>query len=102
MEEIILRGVSEESYKFKSYTWDKVFPSKGGVYLITKGHNMYIYLGITENLSNRFINHHKKECYDGRGADHIWVHFTEDAERREFIERDILFKIKFPCNEVNN
>lgn len=99
---IVLNGNSGNHYAFTQYGINSIFPSVGGVYLITKGWDKYIYLGQTENLSNRFINHHKKECYDSHGADYIWFLKKEDEEERKFIEKDILERIQFPCNEVNN
>lgn len=102
---ILLEGCSGEKYDFSIYPLDTNFKNLGGVYYISKRLDKihsHIYLGITEDLSSRFDNHHKQKCFDENGANCISIHLNESEEERELIEKDILCKYNFPCNENNN
>jgi hypothetical protein len=102
---ITLEGCSGENYEFSIYPLGTNFKSVGGVYYISKRidrTHSHIYLGITDSLSSRFDNHHKQKCFDKNGANCISVHVSESEEEREIIEKDILCKYSFSCNETNN
>ncbi|MDT7832035.1 hypothetical protein RQM59_06565 [Flavobacteriaceae bacterium S356] len=105
MATITLEGCSGKSYEFIIHAKGTNFNSVGGVYYITKIKNnkhTRIYLGITNDLSTRFDNHHKEDCFEENGATHIAIHKSSSESEREKIEKDILCKYNFPCNEQNN
>ncbi|WP_299117095.1 hypothetical protein [uncultured Winogradskyella sp.] len=102
---IILDGCSSKTYEFSIYSIDTNFKQLGGIYYISRRENKnhtHIYLGITEDLSTRFDNHHKQDCFDENEANCISIHLNESEEERELIEKDILCKYNFLCNDTNN
>lgn len=105
MATITLEGCSGNSYEFTVYEKGTEFNSVGGVYCVTKiidNIHSLIYLGITNDLSSRFDNHHKEDCFVENGATHICIHRESSEDERSRIEKDILCKYNFPCNETNN
>ena len=105
MATITLEGCSGNSYEFTISEKETNFNSVGGVYYVTKIINnthYRIYLGITNDLSLRFNNHHKEDCFAKNKATHICILRESSEEKRKIIEEDILCKHSFPCNEVNN
>lgn len=102
---ITLKGCSGQNYEFSIYPLGTNFKSIGGVYYISKRidkTHSHIYLGTTEDLSSRFDDHHKQRCFNRNGANCISVHVNQSKEGRELIEKDILCKYNFACNETNN
>lgn len=108
--ELKIEGKSGKEYVFNIYPLSTSLVGKG-VYLFIKvlkeknenGHNcLFIYLGITENLSTRFNNHHKEKCIKDNGATHIGVIFEDDEDERKNIEKDILGNIITKCNDKMN
>ncbi len=102
---ISLNGCSGKIYSFNIYSIDTSFNALGAVYYISKRSNenhSHIYLGITEDLSTRFNNHHKQACFDKLKANCISVLLNSSEKDRKKIEEDILCNYNFPCNEVNN
>lgn len=101
-----ITGKSGTFYKFYIHKLPVNFNAVAGVYLFTKqlqnGKHQYIYLGITNDLSGRFDNHHKANCISRNGATHL-CDFTESSEeKRKFIEKDIMAVISTKCNEILN
>jgi len=102
---ISLQGCSGKLYEFNIYEFGTNFNSLGAVYFISKRHDenhTTIYLGITDDLSTRFNNHHKKECIIKYGANCISVLQNASEVERKSIEEDILCYYDFPCNDVKN
>jgi len=102
---IILEGCSGKTYDFDIYPIDTIFKALGAIYFISKRkdrNHEKIYLGITEDLSTRFVNHHKQDCFDKHDANCISVHLNQSETERESIEKDILCKHDFSCNKTNN
>lgn len=105
VESISLKGCSGKSYEFNVYEFGTNFKSLGAVYFISRkqnGINNLIYIGITDDLSKRFDDHHKKECFIKYGGNCISIHQEASETVRKSIEKDILCFYNFPCNEINN
>ena len=105
MSTITLTGCSGNNYTFTIYRKGQSFRAVGGVYYIARIINQTdyrIYLGITNDLSTRFENHHKENCFRRYRATHVCVLQSSNQMERERIEKDILCYYNFPCNEVNN
>ena len=106
--QIDIDGVSGNAYRFDIYDRETVFNEIPAVYLLSKrtenqdkrGFNhTYIYFGQTENLYNRMMTHHKKECFDKYGANCISVLAVDDEKVRLEIEYDLIKKHSPPCND---
>ena len=101
-----VKGASGAIYTFTMYPIGTSFKALAGLYLFTRaetnGHHTYIYLGITNDLSVRFDNHHKEDCITKNKATHISILLENSEERRKAIEKDILAAISTTCNEINN
>jgi hypothetical protein len=105
IESISLKGCSGTSYEFNVYEYGTNFNSFGAIYFIStrqKGKHTPIYIGITDDLSTRFNDHHKEECFIKYGSNCISVHQETSEAARKSIEEDILCYYDFPCNEINN
>ncbi|OEK09510.1 hypothetical protein A8C32_12435 [Flavivirga aquatica] len=105
MPKVSLQGCSGKTYSFDIYSIETAFNTLGAIYFISKRQDKThtrIYLGITEDLSTRFNNHHKQDCFDKHNANCISVHLSSSKEERETIEKDILCNYDFSCNETNN
>jgi excinuclease UvrABC nuclease subunit len=101
-----LTGSSGKKYKFYVYELGTSFKKVGGVYAITKrtssqGSNSHsvIYIGKTDDLSERFDNHHKQDCVDKNGANRICVRQVESEADRDSIEKDLIKNYQPKCNE---
>lgn len=100
-------GKSGTSYEFYVYKIPVTFLKKGGIYFFVKENSagnqfIPIYLGITNDLSERFDNHHKWDCIRKNGATHILATVEENETTRQKIEKDILLAVNTSCNEVHN
>jgi hypothetical protein len=107
--DLTLKGSSKTEYTFKVYPIGTSFKKLGGVYYISKrtesdgkGSHTQKYIGITEDLSSRFDNHHKADCFKKNGANCISVHLCESEDERQEIEKDLLSNYDCPCNEMLN
>jgi len=95
-------GDSGRSYSFDVYPWGPSFNSAGAVYMVLKknGSNYDpIYIGQTGDLSERFDNHHKRDCFDRHGKTHIAVHGGSSESRRFDIETDLVRNYSPVCND---
>lgn len=97
-------GISDKEYRYSIYPIDTQFKQKPGNYIFakeTKPHNwLPIYIGQTDNLDERFENHHKKDCIRRKGASAIHVHLSSDDETiRCAEEQDLIKKWLPPCND---
>lgn len=102
---ITFEGCSGKIYIFGIYPIGTNFKAFGGVYYISEKkdeNHTHIYLGITEDISSRFNDHHKQDCFDKNSANCISIYLVESKKDRKLIEKDILCNYNFICNEVNN
>lgn len=103
-----LAGASGKTYDFEVYDWSTVFKAIGAVYVVSKrevdpngkGSHEIIYIGQSGDLSERFENHHKIECFRRRGANCVSVHAENSQNARLQIEGDLLAgHPNTPCND---
>lgn len=100
-------GKSGATYEFKAYSRDTKFKAIGAVYFMTKresdgegGHShSRIYVGETGNLSNRPLNHHRKDCFDKNGANCVCIYAEGDGDTRLKIEKDLRLNYDPVCNK---
>jgi predicted GIY-YIG superfamily endonuclease len=97
-------GKSGKEYKYWIYTIGTTFTDKKGANYIfaketTKGSYKPIYIGQTDDLSERFDNHHKMPCIKRNGATHIHVHINTDESSRLKEESDLIEKWNPICND---
>lgn len=93
-------------YNFSVYPWDTEFTALGAVYVITRrtadiyggGSHSFIYIGQTGDLSERFDNHHKADCFRKNGANCICIHEEGNEQKRLAIESDLLDVNDTACN----
>src|SRR5216684_3308580 len=91
--DLTVEGKSAKKYGFEVYSRETAFNHVGAVYLLTKrtaksdgtGIHEFLYVGETGNLSTRFDNHHKQDCFDERGANCICVH-RDGAEKSRLVK----------------
>lgn len=104
---ISYKGKSGKTYSFTIYSFDTQFSAVGGVYFVNKrtkqSDNSHthkrIYLGQTGDLSERFDDHHKADCFKEHKANCICVH-RDDNEKSRLAKEDDLLKVhKPPCND---
>ena len=104
---VTFTGVSGAKYEFTVYPWGTSFNKDyGAVYFVTKrtqesggGHShTRLYVGETEDLSTRFDNHHKQDCFDRHNKNCVCVYGEEDEDTRLEIEQDLIDNCQPPCN----
>lgn len=101
-----LTGESGNKYQFSVYPFDTNFKSVGAVYAITRrtvkadgnGDHAVIYIGETEDLGDRFDNHHKAGCFDRHNANCICIHRDDGARSRLAKEADLIKAESPACN----
>ena len=102
-----LTGGSGKKYQFNVYPLDTEFKALGAVYYISKrtkkaddtgGTHEQIYIGETGDLSDRFDNHHKEECFAIYEANCVSIHQESDERTRLDIESDLIDPYDPPCN----
>jgi hypothetical protein len=102
---VTLTGKSPKTYLFYCYPLNSTFAKAEGLYLFSKlagnTHNL-VYLGMTQDLSSRFTDHHKEECIDDKGANTISIHWLSGKQTLLDAETDILGNYSFACNERGN
>lgn len=57
-----------------------------------------MYVGITDDLSSRFRNHHKESCFDKYNANCICIYLESSKMQRAAIEKDLIDAYSPPCN----
>lgn len=97
------KGVSGIQYEFELYDFPPHFKKHiGAVYIISKdtndGNHKPIYIGITEDISERFDNHHKMDRILKYDPTHIGIYFESNEQKRLEIETDLIKGLKPPCN----
>jgi hypothetical protein len=101
-----LSGSSGSDYTFSVYPYGTVFKSLGAIYYISRrtenaegiGSHSNLYVGQTNNLSDRFNSHHKESCFLRNNANCISVLIEEDEDARMAIESDLIDSLMPPCN----
>ena len=96
-------GLSGREYRYYIYPIGTSFNAAPGNYIFAKetsaGRYRPIYIGETEDLSERFDNHHKMPCIRLQEATHIHVHRNNGGvAARRLEERDLVDKWNPPCN----
>ena len=100
-------GNSKTKYSFNIYDIGTEFKSVGGIYCFTvrtedstgNATHKIIYIGITDDLSTRFDNHHKADCIEKNKANRICIYQETKEARRKEIEADLIANYKPTCNE---
>lgn len=104
---LTLSGESGKQYEFNVYNMDTEFNAIGAVYCVSErtesaskspSHSK-IYIGQTGDLSTRFDNHHKADCFQQYGANCISVHKDGDEDSRLKKEKDLIAAYNLPCND---
>ena len=101
-----LTGASRRKYAFYVYAVGTEFKPVGGVYAMTRAipnttggsNHSILYVGQTGDLSERFDNHHKQECFTRRGANRHCAMVEENEQARLAIEQDLIAAYNPPCN----
>ena len=105
--DITFTGKSGTTYPFEAFSWDTSFNAVGAVYFITTrtrkpdsgGSHENVYIGQTSNLSERFDDHHKANCFNRNGANCICVHVDSNEKSRLNKEADLIAGNTTPCND---
>lgn len=100
-------GQSGTKYSFNVYPMDQAFKAVGGVYAVTRRYknsnggysHEIIYVGETGDLSTRFNDHHKADCFTRHKANAICTHRDDDEDSRLSKEGDLIKKHNPPCND---
>lgn len=101
-------GVSGKEYGFNVYSWGTEFKAIGGVYIVSKrrvdekgkGRHTFIYIGHTGDLSERFDDHHKADCFTQHGVNCISIHAEDSEKTRLAVESDLIDGNDTPCNDI--
>ena len=103
---VTFTGDSGSKYKFDVYPWGTDFYPLGAVYVVTRRHkkgtsyiHAKIYTGETGDLSERFDNHHKFNCFEAHKANCICIYAEQSKRLRRAIESDLLDDYNPPCND---
>ncbi len=100
---IMWEGQSGKSYEYWIYRLPPNFDAKPGNYIfareVSPGRFSPVYIGETNDLSQRFDNHHKAQCIEDKGATHIHAHVNSGGEAlRRAEEADLVARWKPTCN----
>ena len=104
---VTFTGASNTKYEFTAHSRDTDFNAIGAVYFMTKRSqkpdgrysHKRIYVGQTGDLSDRPLNHHRKECFDSEGANCVCSYPENNIDTRLEIETDLREKYDSPCNQ---
>jgi len=99
---ITLTGKSGTRYEFTIYPREQKFKEVGVLYVMAKKKNettyTLIYIGETGDASTRPFNHHRKDCFDKHGADHVLIRTESGEKTRLDIETDLRNGYETVCN----
>jgi len=104
---IIFLGESGKQYEFTVYPINNTFnPNISCVYFVTERTKEFaggyshtkIYVGETADLSERFNNHHKQDCFNRYNANCICIYLESSEIKRFEIEQDLIDNYNPPCN----
>jgi hypothetical protein len=104
---VAFQGKSSERYVFDVWRMDQPFKNVGAVYAVTRRYqneagaysHSVIYIGQTEDLSTRFGDHHKADCFSKSGANCICTHCDDEDDSRLSKEDDLVRYYKPRCND---
>jgi hypothetical protein len=95
-------GKSGKKYQYLIYPLPPNFKAVAGNYIFTKqngsGNWVAVYVGQTEDLSERFDDHHKMPCIKRNSATHIHAHTNSNKNDRLDEESDLIENYSPPCN----
>lgn len=102
-----LKGASGKVYEFDVYSADANW--KAGiacVYYVSRRtekndggfEHAKIYVGETEDMKERHLDHHKQECFVRQKYNSISIHKESNAQSRLRIEKDLVAALDPPCN----
>ena len=94
-------GTSGKQYTYWYYPLPPTFKAEPGNYIFAKivnNHWKAVYIGQTEDLSERFDNHHAAPCIERNGATYIHAHINAEKASRLAEERDLIGAYSTPCN----
>lgn len=103
---ITLTGASRQEYEFEIYPWGTDFKPVAAVYSITSRsqkqngwtHDI-LYVGETEDVSERFDNHHKVSCFTNHNVNCVCIRVENSRPSRLAIERDLIGAYDPTCND---
>lgn len=103
----IFTGDSGTMYKFNVYPKDTNFKALGAVYFITQRyektpgnfHHHPIYVGQSGDISKRFDNHHRVNCFERHNWNCICIHQDSSEISRIQKERDLIERYDPDCNQ---
>ena len=107
LNDLTLYGKSGAAYEFEVWPMNQVFNAVAAVYAVTRryqktGATSYshdvIYIGQTDDLSTRFADHHKADCFTKHKANCICTHRDDDEDSRLAKEKDLIANYDPPCN----
>ena len=97
----MLTGDSGDEHVFEVNAFDASLAAEGAVYAITRkegDEHVVLYIGQTGDLSKRFNDHHKSDCFDEKRADYICVHRDGNKDSRLKKESDLISRYHPSCN----
>lgn len=96
-------GKSGKSYKYYVSPIGATFQEKGGNYIFCKlntaGRWTPQYIGQTDNLKERLVDHDKEACAKRNGATHIHQHLNAREADRLAEEKDLIHNFNPRCNK---
>jgi len=103
---VTFHGKSGKSYIFDVWHMGQEFNAVGAVYVVTQRYqndagnysHHVIYVGQTDDLSTRFNNHHKADCFTSHNANCICTFRDNDEDSRLDREDDLVQHYSPPCN----
>lgn len=103
-ETLIWKGKSGKEYKYWIYDLDATHDAVPANYIfVSKTGTTYympIYIGETEDISERFDSHHKMPCIQRNGATHLCTHKSDaDKKVRCTEEADLINNYNPTCND---
>jgi len=98
------KGQSGQTYLYGIHEIDTTHKSVPGNYIFAKETKPRtweaVYIGQTDDLSERFDNHHKMPCIHRNGATHIHTHESSPDESVRQAEETDLIQYNHPiCND---
>lgn len=106
MATVTITGDSGTKYAFDVFGLDSNFNAVAGVYAVTGRRetakdsysHTVIYFGQTDDLDDRFSDHHKADCFEDHGANSLCFHADENEQSRLAKEADLIAARNPPCN----
>ena len=106
MSELTIKGRSGTPHSFNVHSLDSHIGEVPAVYVVTKRYkdgdkysHTTIYIGQTDNLKERFDNHHKQDCFKKHNANTLCVHPESSEKTRLSIETDLIKARNPSCND---